>query len=102
MKNTVNSDLNSQYPIKINYQISFLKEVISKLEKQNAEIHDDIYTAYGRLMALPNQEEYFYKHYIINDSKRISLKESVSLISEGTTGLRTWQVMNRIMYKDID
>lgn len=90
---TINSSINLQHPVKISYQISFLKEIISSLEKQNAEIHDDIYTTYGRLMALSNQEQYFYKHYILKDSsKQISLKESASLISKGTTGLRTWQV----------
>lgn len=88
---TVNLPINIKFPIKINYQITFLKEVISKLEKQNAEIHDDLYAAYGRLMAQPNQQQFFYKHYVMNDSE-ITLKESASLVSEGTTGLRTWQV----------
>lgn len=82
-----------KYPIKISYQIAFMKEVILRLEKQNAEIHDALYSAYGRLMAQPNQEQFFYKHYITaNSNKPITLKESASLISEGTTGLRTWQV----------
>lgn len=89
---TVNLPINIKYPIKISYQINFLKEVISRLEKQNAEIHDDLYAAYGRLMAQPNQEQFFYKHYLLDTDKQITLKESASLISEGTTGLRTWQV----------
>lgn len=89
---TVNLSINIKYPIKISYQIAFLKEVISRLEKQNAEIHDDLYAAYGRLMAQPNQEQFFYKHYVLDNDKQVTLKESASLISEGTTGLRTWQV----------
>lgn len=93
VNNTVNLAINAKYPIKISYQITFLKEVISRLEKQNAEIHDDLYATYGRLMAQPNQEKYFYKHYVLGDlDYQITLRESANLISEGTTGLRTWQV----------
>lgn len=89
---TVNSELNSKYPTKITYQVAFLKDIISELVKQNADIHDDIYSAYGRLMATPWQENYTYKHYFLKNFNYVILKESVSLISDGTTGLRTWQV----------
>lgn len=91
---TVNDDLIIKYPIKIDYQKAFLKHLLKTLENKGCEVHDDIYSAYGRLVILTFNSDCF-KHYMIDSTKRIiSLKENICLISEGTTGLRTWQVGN--------
>lgn len=89
-----------KYPIQLNYQKSFLKHIINNLENklstesvQESVIHDDVYSAYGRLVAAGDSYEANYKHYLFgNNGQKIILKESNSLISDGTTGLRTWQV----------
>ncbi|KAJ8976881.1 hypothetical protein NQ317_008074 [Molorchus minor] len=89
---TINSDLVLKYPIQISYQKAFLKHLIESLEKQDSEVHDNLYSAYGRLVALPSNYEHYFKHYSIKKSgKVVSLRENVNLISDGTTGLRTWQ-----------
>ncbi|KAJ8917793.1 hypothetical protein NQ315_010699 [Exocentrus adspersus] len=92
VRKTVNSNLVLKYQIETNYQKSFLKYIIENLEKhQDSEVHDELYSAYGRLVALPAATEYF-KHYCIRNSGNIiSIKENVNIISDGTTGLRTWQ-----------
>ncbi|KAJ8961059.1 hypothetical protein NQ314_005989 [Rhamnusium bicolor] len=70
---------------------SFLKHLIENLEKQGSEIHDELYLAYGRLVALPASIECFKHYYIQNSGNIVSLRENINLISDGTTGLRTWQ-----------
>ncbi|XP_023021187.2 protein-lysine N-methyltransferase EEF2KMT [Leptinotarsa decemlineata] len=94
---TVNSPLVLECPLEINYQKLYLKHLIQNLEKlqsgalQETVICDELYTAYGRLVALGSSSQCF-KHYLLGtDDKVISLQESSNLISDGTTGLRTWQ-----------
>ncbi|XP_076250013.1 protein-lysine N-methyltransferase EEF2KMT [Rhynchophorus ferrugineus] len=88
---TVNDELVVKYPIRIEYQKVFIKHLLRTLENKGCEVHDDIYSVYGRLVALTYNSDCF-KHYIIDSTKGIIiLKENNCLISEGTTGLRTWQ-----------
>lgn len=61
------------------------------MEEQGAEIHDCVYGAFGRLVALADSSECF-KHYLIEEDKIITLKENPNIISGGTTGLCSWQV----------
>uniref|UniRef100_A0A6P7G9R3 Protein-lysine N-methyltransferase EEF2KMT-like n=1 Tax=Diabrotica virgifera virgifera TaxID=50390 RepID=A0A6P7G9R3_DIAVI len=101
LNKTVNSELVLKYPIQIKYQKLFLKYILDKLESlqaaseidlEESTIHDDLYSAYGRLVAAGDSVEKNYKHYSLGkEYKVITLKESNSLISDGTTGLRTWQ-----------
>ncbi|CAH1155806.1 unnamed protein product [Phaedon cochleariae] len=99
LDSTINSNLVLHLPLPTNYQKSFLKRIIDCLEEcrqryselKETVICDEIYSAYGRLVAIAVTEDNF-KHYMIKDKdKVISLKESNNLISDGTTGLRTWQ-----------
>ncbi|RZB39017.1 protein FAM86D, partial [Asbolus verrucosus] len=91
INNTTRSDLVLKYPININYQKTFLKRFIEYLEEQGSVIHDSLYEEYCRLVALPCNNVYF-KHYSTEKSgKNIILKEDIHLISDGTTGLQTWQ-----------
>ncbi|XP_011866646.1 PREDICTED: protein FAM86D [Vollenhovia emeryi] len=93
LDNTVNSDLIERYPIKTLYQRAFLKLLIQKIEQSGDEIHDDLYTAYCRLMSLPDEESVHYRHLLVENGTLncITLKESTKLISDGTTGLCSWQ-----------
>ncbi|XP_033185215.1 protein-lysine N-methyltransferase EEF2KMT isoform X2 [Bombus vancouverensis nearcticus] len=65
LERTVNSDLIKKYPIKRSYQRAFLKWLMKKIEDEGGEIYDE--------------------------DNCISIKESTSIISEGTTGLCSWQ-----------
>lgn len=90
---TVNHPVVQNKPLRIAYQIAFLKHVIESLEAQQIEIHDLMYEKYAALKLLATSEQpYAYKHYKLGDYKLIvSLKESQSFIAHGTTGLITWQ-----------
>ncbi|KAI4462238.1 hypothetical protein MML48_5g00003257 [Holotrichia oblita] len=93
--NTVELDVVRRYPIKISYQVAFLKHLINRLEKlTDSDINDDVYDAFGRLMSLVDREK-CYKHYNFDfccRNRNIILEENPNIISEGTTGLCSWQV----------
>lgn len=91
LENTVNHNLIITYPLKISYQKTFLKIVLDQLVKQNAVVEDGIYEAYGRLVAL-NDLNCYYKHFELNKREIVTLIEKSAFISEGTTGLSTWEV----------
>lgn len=64
------------------------------MENDGIEVIDNIYEAYAELMSrqddLSNRTVCF-KNYIIDSDNYFILKESVNLVSNGTTGLCTWQ-----------
>lgn len=61
------------------------------------EICDELYLKYVELIQKESNEGPFYKHYIleknIDDKPIITIQESTSIVSHGTTGLCTWQVI---------
>lgn len=80
-----------KFPIKWSYQIQFLKKLAEELDKATPEVHDHLYEM---LVVLQEKEkscpqEWVYKHYLVKD-ELITIKESPQLISDGTTGLRSW------------
>ncbi|KAK5645024.1 hypothetical protein RI129_006324 [Pyrocoelia pectoralis] len=88
---TVNLTIVLKYPIQISYQKSFLKYLINRLEKNSAlRPSDCLYDAFGRVVALRDINPCF-KHYFLENEKILSLKENSNFISEGTTGLCSWQ-----------
>lgn len=89
--NTINLKLVRKYPIKLSYQKAFLKYVIGQLEKQGSAICDCLYSELCRLVSLPDASGLYYKHFEFEFGKFVSLKENSSIISEGTTGLCTWE-----------
>ncbi|XP_058451262.1 protein-lysine N-methyltransferase EEF2KMT [Malaya genurostris] len=92
---TVNNSLVIQYPIRLGYQIAFLKHIIHHLNKMSVEQHDQIYEKYCFLLesqsGMTDQAGFSFKHYELPGNGVITLKESSALISEGTTGLCSWQ-----------
>ncbi|CAK9810785.1 Protein-lysine N-methyltransferase EEF2KMT [Anthophora quadrimaculata] len=90
LQNTVNSDLIKKYPVKRSYQKAFLKWLMSKIEEEGGEIYDSIYTAYCKLISASIDESIHYRHFLIQN-ECISIQESTNIISEGTTGLCSWQ-----------
>jgi len=92
LKLTVQHPLNLSYPVKINYQRSFLKQFISQLEAIGEEVVNDLYTSYiEKLKSSSEEEKYHYCHYKLRDQTFISLRESNSFVTDGTTGLSTWE-----------
>lgn len=90
MKETVLNKLNVNHPLKMDYQIAFLKHIIQQLEKHNVEeVHDIIYEQLAMKLKEP-KPEFSYKHFLIDDNKAITIKESNSFIRDGTTGLKLW------------
>nr|XP_015838807.1 PREDICTED: uncharacterized protein LOC103314124 [Tribolium castaneum] len=90
IENTIRLDQILKYPINLEYQKAFLKHLLQYFERQGSVIHDTLYEEYGRLVALPCSNINF-KHYATESGKKdIILKENANLISDGTTGLRTW------------
>lgn len=64
------------------------------------EICDELYLKYVELIQKRSNEGPFYKHYILKKNvcnelidSIITIEESTSIVSQGTTGLCTWQVL---------
>lgn len=84
------------------YKIFFFYYIyMIQIEESGNEIHDDLYTAYCRLISLQDEEPVHYRHFLIENGTLncITLKESTNLISKGTTGLCSWQVLSSCIYK---
>lgn len=106
--------LNQRYPVRRSYQEAFVKRLMQVL-KDHEELHDDIYDSLcGQLAKVsvstgppapadsvspaaptsptaPTPSSYAYKHYLLQPATHITLRESTSFVSEGTTGLCTWE-----------
>lgn len=62
--------------------------------------YDELYLKYIKLIQMESNEGPFYKHYMLHDDTEdqlfgsvITIQESTSIVSQGTTGLCTWQVI---------
>lgn len=90
---TILHPLNKAQSVKKSYQYAFLKNFVKALEENNAEVHDAIYEQLGLLCQdRDDSANYAFKHYLIPSQKQVvTLKESKTFISEGTTGLCSWQ-----------
>ncbi|KAG8232249.1 hypothetical protein J437_LFUL011802 [Ladona fulva] len=86
---TINHRLTRKYPLKLSYQLAFLKKIINKLEENQVEVIDQFYEAYTKLLCQAETER-DYRHFPLNCAF-VSIKESSKLVSEGTTGLHVWQ-----------
>lgn len=63
------------------------------------EIWDELYLKYVEVISKESFEGPFYKHYVLGNfnselfQSAITIQESTSIVSQGTTGLCTWQVI---------
>ncbi|XP_022164897.1 protein-lysine N-methyltransferase EEF2KMT isoform X2 [Myzus persicae] len=87
-----------KYPLKTLYISRFLKAIISQMENSGDELCDELYLKYVQLIQNESNEGPFYKHYILDNNisnklteSVITIQESTSIVSQGTTGLCTWQ-----------
>ncbi|XP_033224370.1 protein-lysine N-methyltransferase EEF2KMT isoform X2 [Belonocnema kinseyi] len=94
LNSTVNNPTVKKYPLKKSYQKAFLKFIIDKLERCNQDIHDNVYDLYCNLVSQNDDSSTHYRHFLLNDRATrdcITLEESTSIISHGTTGMCSWQ-----------
>ncbi|XP_065363350.1 protein-lysine N-methyltransferase EEF2KMT [Calliphora vicina] len=94
MDYTITSSLNTKFPIKLSYQLNFMKKLLALLEKNCAEVHDVVYENYCQIqqnLAKDCTEKFAFKHYVVAPDIHFSLRESKSFVAEGTTGLCSWQ-----------
>lgn len=83
-----------KYPPSRSYQMHFIKHVMTSAEDRGHSVASELYELYAALVAVPESGEadFCYKSYCINPHNSfVTLKESTKLISQGTTGLTTWQ-----------
>lgn len=91
---TVHSPIVLKHNILVFYQINFLRFIIDWLENNNMEVHDQFYELYVELLEITNKTtDYSYRHFKLPQFNNIvvTVKESKNMISDGTTGLRSWQ-----------
>lgn len=98
LRSTVDHPIVQKYPPTISYCQRFLKRLITEIEDINLEVFDGLYEAYTNLLSQENRNtlncgniSYCYKTYCLAPELTITLKETQSIISEGTTGMFTWQ-----------
>ncbi|KAM9456800.1 protein-lysine N-methyltransferase EEF2KMT isoform 2-T2 [Clarias gariepinus] len=77
-------------PPSVKYRRLFLSELIKKHEATASEPLDELYDALGEVMSA-EEETVCYKTYFLPSGEPVSLEENVAMISEGTTGLVTWE-----------
>ena len=68
----------------------FLKKLISALEEAKVEVSDELYDLLATTMSSGCESEHFYKTYFVGHI-HFCLAESAEFLSQGTTGLRTWE-----------
>ncbi|XP_032896843.1 protein-lysine N-methyltransferase EEF2KMT isoform X1 [Amblyraja radiata] len=95
LRQTVFHPLSKKYPPSVKYRRIFLSELIKKHEREGAEPLDELYDALGEVLrsedSLMCYKNYFLKIIVQLSGKNITLAENVAVISEGTTGLVTWE-----------
>ncbi|KAK3768198.1 hypothetical protein RRG08_031733 [Elysia crispata] len=95
---TVRHPVCHDFPPALSYRRYFMKLLIQKLEAQDADVADEVYEAYTDLLSRPEDEDetLCFKSYALPSGEYVSLQESVHLVSQGTTGLSTWQAAQHL------
>ncbi|XP_063983682.1 protein-lysine N-methyltransferase EEF2KMT-like [Diachasmimorpha longicaudata] len=96
-KATVGDPRVLEYPIKREYQQKFVRKIVESLENsENEEVYELFYESLCNLLSqtTDNDHKTHYRHFPLGNGgniDRLIIQESRSLISEGTTGLCSWQ-----------
>ncbi|XP_012938029.1 protein-lysine N-methyltransferase EEF2KMT [Aplysia californica] len=95
---TVKNPVCQSCPPALSYMRYFMKLLIHKLESEDADICDEMYEAYTDILSRQEDEDetLCYKTYKMPSGESVSLQESVHLVSQGTTGLSTWQAAQHL------
>ncbi|XP_051878446.1 protein-lysine N-methyltransferase EEF2KMT isoform X2 [Pristis pectinata] len=73
-----------------NRNSTLLHQILQQHETTGAELLDDLYNALGEVLR-SEDSPMCYKNYFLLSGENITLAENVAIISEGTTGLVTWE-----------
>ncbi|XP_056144264.1 protein-lysine N-methyltransferase EEF2KMT isoform X1 [Lampris incognitus] len=79
-----------KHPPSVKYRRLFLTQLINRHEASDSEPLDELYEALGEVMGA-EEGAACYKSYLLPCGETVSLSENVAVISEGTTGLVTWE-----------
>ncbi|XP_076122331.1 protein-lysine N-methyltransferase EEF2KMT [Alosa pseudoharengus] len=79
-----------QHPPSVKYRRLFLQQLIKMHESTTTEPLDELYDALSEVLSL-EEKSTCYKSYFLPSGGTVSLTESQAVISEGTTGLVTWE-----------
>ncbi|XP_072415499.1 protein-lysine N-methyltransferase EEF2KMT isoform X3 [Chiloscyllium punctatum] len=90
LQQTVLHPVCNEYPPSVKYRRLFLAELIKKHEMTSTEPLDDLYDALGEVLR-SEELQMCHKNYFLLSGENIRLGENVAIISEGTTGLVTWE-----------
>ena len=101
LASTIHHKQNLQYQVSKEFQKKFLKCVVNAVEESGVDPLDDLFCTYAKLLKkgdceTDNIEVVTFKSYCIDRSEKapcrswIAIKESLPLISHGTTGLHSW------------
>lgn len=86
---TVFNPLIKERPLRVSYRKQFLKILLELFEKIECDC-SSLYESYVEVLQINDYSSYHYKHYCFDD-QIISLRETINVISQGTTGLSAWQ-----------
>ncbi|XP_059572943.1 protein-lysine N-methyltransferase EEF2KMT isoform X1 [Alligator mississippiensis] len=89
LQKTILHPLSMKYPPSVKYRRCFLAELIKKHESTAAEPLDELYEALADTL-FKEESTHCYKSYLLPTGESITLSETVAIISQGTTGLVTW------------
>ncbi|GLD72419.1 protein-lysine N-methyltransferase EEF2KMT isoform X1 [Lates japonicus] len=90
LKQTCLHPLCRKFPPSVRYRRLFLTELIRRQEAAGCDPLDELYDALAEVVGAEDTTE-CYKSYLLPGGDAVSLLENVALISEGTTGLVTWE-----------
>ncbi|XP_051244606.1 protein-lysine N-methyltransferase EEF2KMT isoform X4 [Dicentrarchus labrax] len=89
LKQTCLHSLCRKFPPSVRFRRLFLSELIRR-EAADCDPLDELYDALAEVVGAEDTTE-CYKSYLLPSGDAVSLLENVALISEGTTGLVTWE-----------
>ncbi|XP_035510573.1 protein-lysine N-methyltransferase EEF2KMT isoform X1 [Morone saxatilis] len=90
LKQTCLHSLCRKFPPSVRFRRLFLSELIRRQEAADCDPLDELYDALAEVVGAEDTAE-CYKSYLLPSGDAVSLLENVALISEGTTGLVTWE-----------
>ncbi|KAM4716623.1 protein-lysine N-methyltransferase EEF2KMT isoform 2-T2 [Anableps anableps] len=89
LKQTCLHPLCGKFPPSVRFRRLFLSELI-KREAAGCDPLDELYDALAEVVGVEETPD-CYKSYFLPSGDAVSLLENIALISEGTTGLVTWE-----------
>ncbi|XP_061906274.1 protein-lysine N-methyltransferase EEF2KMT [Entelurus aequoreus] len=90
LKQTCLHRLCKKFPPSAQYRKLFLSELIRRVEAADCEPLDELYDSLAEVVSAPEAAE-GYRTFLLPCGGTVSLLENRALISEGTTGLVTWE-----------